>query len=954
MKKAISKSTIKLMSKLKKKELSDYVTKAILDDDDRKVAIIKQAHSLGCDLVDPYVSAVRNDDLLSLALCLNYGVSVNWSDSDGLSIAHICALSGNEVLLKSLITRGLDINTITTDGLTPFELAIFKKNYECAKEFVTCGIELVHTVKRDEIIDGSDNDQSNDFDDYVDDYLNNYCNESSDDFNNIFNSNIYPNIDFNNDPSEDTNEDPSEDPSTDPIVDLTINTITDPTTNPTTDLITDPTTDPTTDSITDLTTDPITDLNLDGGSNIDSTIDSDVVSTESSDNLKDKYEVNVLTFLFEYSDDSSSVGFTDVLKLIVTKLDKLSEANYYELKKLILHKKLNIVQIVLLKFPKSVNKILNNRYTLLSLLIDGGHTELINEFIQKDGTDLDPMVVRPYLHQLVDAYDLVNIIYLLNKQPNHIHKFCEDSRTPVDYLLLNFEEKKEAECMNILEVLIRAGCNLNNRNKLGFRTIETAIQYTNARVIKRLIEAGLDIYAKILKGDEYFPPITNNDILAFAAQVGSIPILDLFLEHNVQINMYQGMPTVMLIAIRNDRKNVVVHLMSNDKIKSICTEPCIKKKLLDYSINTGAANKKIMACFSTTQHINSLKLNVKQTVFNNFEKNFSDLICEYDNYDNHRDTVLLLIDLKLHFLMQCATLKSIDDVGSTINVWMKICTFNSFIYSTCIHDILMGLMAQTMNNVTQTFNNCTDFIQAIYHAKDNDEIKIIFDRLTEICKRNLRKFIKKIKKLQKLIENCQNTVYSNERYSLHYTNSETHNNVKHIDDMLIQLMYPKKQPHYESMHSKLSGINCVLSETDSYIAVCDNDTGITATVFKLEALKKPNKWFDFYCYNIGKDTKCDSTHMFPFILDKKMHHLGCETKSAKDHVNGFGSISMIYFYGTLKINNKFTAGVFEYFIDSTNTLFHRFFRPMAQLSPKDKLAFMKNIPESLCEKFDLN
>lgn len=79
--KSNNKSTIKLMSRLQKKELSDCVTKVILAYDNRKVAIIKQAHLLVCDLIDPYVNAVRASDLLSLALCLNYGVNVNWVKS---------------------------------------------------------------------------------------------------------------------------------------------------------------------------------------------------------------------------------------------------------------------------------------------------------------------------------------------------------------------------------------------------------------------------------------------------------------------------------------------------------------------------------------------------------------------------------------------------------------------------------------------------------------------------------------------------------------------------------------------------------------------------------------------------------------------------------------------------------------------------------------------------------
>lgn len=823
MKKAISKSTIKLMSKLKKKELSDYVTKAIFDNDNRKVAIIKQAHLLGCDLVDPYVNAVRANDLLSLALCLNYGVSVNWSDTDGKSIAHICAMKNNDVLLKSLILRGLKINCKTVDGLTPLQFALFGKNYECIRELIINNAEMVWTINMGDKIDSSD-----------------------------------------------------------------------------------------------------------------------------------KYEVNALTLMFENLEDEANIKYRNIIELIVGKLDSLTTNNFNELRKLVLYKKLDLAKIILSKFPRALNELIGrSKYTILSVLIDGKHTELVNEFIQKDSTNLNPNIVKPYLHQLAGVYDINNVIYLLNKHPDHINKLCESLRTSLDHLLIHFEANREDEFMAVLDVLVAAGCNLNNRNNQKFRTIETAMQYTNTKIIRRLIEAGINIREPILDGSDYFLPMENNDILAFAAQIGNIEILDLFFEHNVFINLYQSTPTAVLLAIKGNKKDVVIHLMDNNKIKSICMKKCIKRKLLDYSINTGAANKKIMTCFSTIEHIDSLKLNVKQTIFNNFEKNFSDFINKHDDYDNYRGVILLTTDLKLFFLMQWAITKSIDDLGSIINTWMKLHIFNDFPYAAEINNILMALMMQTMgNNITETFSICMDITEAIFYSKNNDETKRIYCKMIEIRQLHLKNIIKKIEKLQKMVNSCQSIEYSNEKYSLHYTNSNTINttNTVRIDDMLIRLRYPIKQPHYESMRSKLIGINCVLSETDSYISVHDNDTGITATIFKLSNISTPSKWFDFYCHNIGKDTKSDFTHMFPFILDKKMYHIQCFEKSSKDNVNGFGSIFMAYFYGTLCVDDKLTSGVFEYFIDSTKTLFHRFFRPYAQLSSKKKLVFLKNIPESLCEK----
>ena len=903
------------MSKLEKEELSEFVTKAIINDDTRKVAIINQAHLLGCDLVEPYVNAVRQNDLLALALCLNYGVDVNWADDDGFSIAHICAMSGNDVLLKSLISRGLEIDNMTSGGLSPLQIAIYKKKYDCVREFINNGAKLVWMMNSeyqdDILIDNSDDDSDDDSEECLSFDLSMASNDGTGD------------IDLNN----------IEDGAVGEMANIEEGAV----------------------------GEMINKIDDDDYNDDDNNDDIDDIINNINNSDDDEFdEINALTLIFGNPEDVGPItskkdikSRNDVIELIVSKLDRLTIVNLSELRKLILQQNIDVVKIILSKFPSAVNNVMGQGFTLLSLLIDRGHVEIVNELIQMKQIDLNPNILRPYLHQLAGKYDIVNIKHLLDKNPDLVYKLCEDSRTAIDHLLLSFEQDREDECVEILNILVSKGCDVNNRNKLGFRTIETAIQYSNGKIIKTLIDEGLNIHEDIIDVNDYFPPIKNNDILAFAAQIGNVEVIDLFLKHDVHINLFQGMPTALLLAIKTNRKNIVAQLMSNDKIKSIVNEPNIKKGLLDYSINKGTGNKKIMLCFSTSEHIDSLKLNSKLTVLNNFEKHFSDKI---KNYKKNRQAVLLIIDLNLLFLMKCATIKSIDDIGEIINVWMKLHTFDRIGFYHDTNGVLNEIMMRTMNNrIVYVFNNCMDYIKTIHVSEDNNYIKIIYDELITDRQSYLRDEIKNIKKLQKLVASCQGVDYANERYSLHYTSScQEETNTKHIEDILIQLMYPIKQPHYESMYNKLIGINCVLSETDKYISVCDYDTNITATVFKLEGSKLPKKWFDFYCYNIGKDTKCDFTHMFPFILDKTIRQIQCHEKEGKDRVKRLGNIHMIYFYGSLCVDNKSILGVFEYFIDSTQTLFHRFFRPYDQLSPKWKQDLVKNIPETFRDKFVLN
>ena len=136
------------------------------------------------------------------------------------------------------------------------------------------------------------------------------------------------------------------------------------------------------------------------------------------------------------------------------------------------------------------------------------------------------------------------------------------------------------------------------------------------------------------------------------------------------------------------------------------------------------------------------------------------------------------------------------------------------------------------------------------------------------------------------------------------------------------------------MYNNLIGINCIVHEDASEIIVNDSTKRINIQIFKVDGILPPATWFEYYSYKIGHDDKKDIMHMFPFVLDKKLQHVGCFQKNTIDTVNRFGEVTLLYYYGTLTYDGTKMFGVFEYFIDSCKTLFHRFFRPYAQLSQR--------------------
>jgi len=399
-------------------------------------------------------------------------------------------------------------------------------------------------------------------------------------------------------------------------------------------------------------------------------------SDDNSDDSDESYDVNDVRKenALEFALEKYVPAMNPLIKLMTSKLTKLNKNNIDQIKKCIFKDQIVCVDIILSRFPTYINKIMQNNFTFLSIFINNKKNDMITKYLRMKTTDLEPNIEIPYLHSLASIFDIHNIKYVLEKKPEHIHKLCKHLRTPIDYVLKHFDEKHEQIIIETLNFLIAQGCNLNNRNAQGFRTIETAIQFCNNNIILLLINSGIDINDQILNEKKYFPPISNNDILGFAAQLGYTDKMDLLLKHKTPINLYKSIPTSMILAIKFDRSETVSYLMKNDEIKKICNKN--RDVLLDCSINIGSANKKIMIHFTTNEHIDSLKLNKKRITFNNIEKELSSHI---DDYENRRDKILLIIQLFLEFLVQCCEFKSKDEVGVIINTWYKLHIFKEFI-----------------------------------------------------------------------------------------------------------------------------------------------------------------------------------------------------------------------------------------------------------------------------------
>lgn len=644
--------------------------------------------------------------------------------------------------------------------------------------------------------------------------------------------------------------------------------------------------------------------------------------------------------------------FEKLFELVVSKtnVDSIicTEDLFFILKKYLMLKNYDLVETILCKFPKFVNKVVQG-CTLLLLLMEKDQKSTINKIIKLKSVKLNPKkIVIPYLHKLCSINDTENILYILDNDPTSIARYCEDNRTPIDHVILTCSNYSEDTIINTINILLNKSTTdiLNNRNIYGIRTIETAIQFTNAKIIKFLLDNGCNINDKIIDKTIYFPCATNNDPLAFASQLDKPEIIDVLLKYNVNINLYDGMPTAILNAIDHNSVNAINTLMSYDVIVNICNDELIKNKLLNFCVNVGIGNNEIMKYFTNPETLASININTNTLIFNRTEKHLESY---FDHYHDNKYEILSGLRDALIFFKYCSLPKSKETHNQLIDMIEKYFyavsnnyfnTLKNFVFQIC-------LTAQYMEELKICLNN----MNIIARMEDLELVTMAWNTIVEIQSTHLYN-MKDMTYLINIIETklTSYTVLTSDETMKYCIHSES--NDKYIKKVLSPLMYPIKMKHYDEMYDRISGMNCTSSETTQYIIVKDNITKIISLIFN-DGIREPDRWFKFYNYNIGKEDKCDSLHMFPFVLDKNLSRIKCYEKHTFDMVNKFGKVHLIYFIGMLIYNKKRTIGLYEYFFDATGSLFHRFFRPYDQISDKMKIIVMQNFSSDFKDKYNM-
>lgn len=699
---------------------------------------------------------------------------------------------------------------------------------------------------------------------------------------------------------------------------------------------------------------------------------------------KKKKVYHIEMMLSEYDSETDPGDMDDkdeVIEFILKKMDPMYSLTLFTNNSMreLIHKDFSIAKKIIYRFPNFANKVIDGE-TLLSLLIKGGKNNgKTLEILKLKSTNLDPPgIAITYLCRAcyVGAIDVVK--YLLENAPFLIDKKSHNGQIPIDFILGGYKNYTTEEAIDLIKLFIdKASDNknmLNNRSNNGARVLERAIEFADPQIIGFLIDQGIGMNDKIINPVyNYHTQHSNNDPLSYACQMERTKIIKLLLKRGCVINLSDGVPIALLTSINYSCVESIYQLMKHQRIAEICSDQDIKKKLVNFCLNN-TSNREIMNLWIDDNKLNTLQINQNSVLFNKIERFFENVV---KNYQEIREDVMhTFYDVAL-FYEQLSRISDFEKVTSDskklrilngiVSRYLDlICDMGQHkkIYEHCLLslcfekvyelEIIMRIFTDDVLSIVRMQNDCS--LHTCPHGCPGEVSKTslidIWNNMVKLAHDiDLDHLTQRFTEILKIIDSKRNIKYipldQIPEYTLH---SET--DTEYIQKVLVPLEYPVKVPHYDDMYARLNGLNCTMSETPGHIIVNDNVTDITSIIFNTGPYK-PKRWFKYYKYNIGKESKDDNLHLFPFILDKKLKDVNCHQKSIYDRVNQQGSVTLVSFLGMLKYKKEFILGVYEYYIDSMGSLFHRFFKPHEQLPDKMKHELGVSTKTQIKEKFEL-
>lgn len=242
--------------------------------------------------------------------------------------------------------------------------------------------------------------------------------------------------------------------------------------------------------------------------------------------------------------------------------------------------------------------------------------------------------------------NLLSILQKINKQQSlssemkkHYNNFINEINKPIDNMGSSYSHLASIENKsNDLELLIKAGANINNKDHKGFTPLQRAVGQNNKDIVDILLNANADLKSQNNHGDTVFHTAVladNQEIMQSLLDKAS------FAEANIKNK--QGF-TPFLSTIMNNKNNMLKLLNNNKKIDINATDNN-GYAALDFALIFAAKNTELISELISNENliIKSDKI-LTNTLLN---KDFLEAILPNKNFNinerlQNNDTILHL------------------------------------------------------------------------------------------------------------------------------------------------------------------------------------------------------------------------------------------------------------------------------------------------------------------------
>jgi ankyrin repeat protein len=685
----------------------------------------------------------------------------------------------------------------------------------------------------------------------------------------------------------------------------------------------------------------------------------------------------------------------DILKTIINLKEKLNKKDLRYISRL---KNLEALKIIVEKFSGCINRYINDaNMTLFSCFIKEDNKDIIKYLLTKhiDFYKFNKNN-QTYLHLMADNLDVENIETLLEKNNKIINHKCCCGKTALDYAV-NSENDNEDKLIRIIKLLTKHGIDANSRTELDFRALEVAIQRHSEKVIEAVIDAGTDLKLERVR-KSINDSKTNNDPVSFAVVVNKIDALKLLIRKGAVLHKKRA-HTALLTAISFSRVDCVDYLLELPEIKDVT----LNKYLSAFAKKSGCGSDIVGKFTTITEHFNINKVRHYETKIKRLSINYNsnridilkniymvliilqqvitfrhikeiyDIFVSFDNMVNiiapHISKINKSINLigalindfnPEHIQELVESLRYVqemfdDDELTSEKAKEKIIELKNMLHEEEAIKIIelyrvvkfilteiYGCSVCPCCLVSETVSDCE---YSDSDSEDEDEEEDSCDSEEDSCDSEEPEEAPKIEPEKVTIPEI--TIPKEEQVTLipvHHKKPYYYPNVrKNIRRLLFKLSWPEKLPHYDLMYDLLTNkTDSFIQNQDDTATVLNSDRQVVATIYSHPDWRKPSRWFQFYGSHI-MEKKRDENHAFPFVMDSKLLHWPCLEKGARDTTTVNESNVLLYFLG--EYNG--VLGIFEYFINSSGTLFHRMFRHYDAVP----LTIKKCIPRDIYKRY---